>query len=413
LKFLSGALAEHLAENEPVFYSGEKYWFYENGVYRRHDEIVAQRKVRSFMDGRYAKFGEICDTESQWKILIHKTTREINVNPFLVNFENGLYNLLTKEFIPHSPKILSTVRIGGNYNKGAKCPVFMKFLNDLLPQSEHHLIQEMLGYLLVPITKCQKAFVFVGKPNSGKSTLLYVVQELLLGKENVSNLTWQTLDDRFATAMLFGMLANIFSDLPNKAIQETGIFKSITGEDWITGQHKFKEYFSFKPFVRLLFSCNQIPKNYADGADADGFYRRLCIFRCDNVVPPEKKDEFLKEKLAAEVDGIIAWAMEGLERLMERNFRFPETDRTRAELNHYKTNNSTTLAFIEDCCKIESSASILRTELYDAYIEYCNDNGHKPSSQKKFNAELDNKVGINRANDPKSRRNLWHGICLA
>ena len=171
------------------------------------------------------------------------------------------------------------------------------------------------------------------------------------------------------------------------------------------------QFFFFKPFARLLFSCNRVPKNYTDSAD--GFYRRLCIIRCDNVISADKKDVFLKEKLAAEIDGILAWAMVGLKRLMERDFVFPETERTRAELNHYKTDNSSTLAFVEECCKMASGLTILRTELYEAYEEFCSQNGQKPSSQTRFNSELENLKGVERANDVKTRRSLWNGIALS
>ena len=88
-------------------------------------------------------------------------------------------------------------------------------------------MQEILGYFLVPINKAQKSFVMVGKPDSGKSTLLYVVQDLLLRQENVSNLTWQELDEKFATVQLFGKLIcasnrnNVLSDFFTDGIYYT------------------------------------------------------------------------------------------------------------------------------------------------------------------------------------------------
>jgi hypothetical protein len=63
---------------------------------------------------------------------------------------------------------------------------------------------------------------------------------------------------------LFGKLANIFADLPSKAIDDGGMFKSLTGEDYVTAERKNKDPFSFRPYARLLFSCNEIPKNYND-----------------------------------------------------------------------------------------------------------------------------------------------------
>ena len=81
--------------------------------------------------------------------------------------------------------------------------------------------------------------------NAGKSTILSVVQDVLLGREHVSNIPWQMLSERFQTVELFGKLANIFADLPSKSIEDSGTFKAITGEDSINADRKFKDSFSF------------------------------------------------------------------------------------------------------------------------------------------------------------------------
>lgn len=209
---------------------------------------------------------------------------------------------------------------------------------------------------------------------------------------------------------LFGKLANIFADLPGKEIRETGTFKAITGEDYISAQHKFKDYFSFKPFCRLMFSCNNVPKNVSDRSD--GFYRRLIIVRFDHTVPEAKKDGDLKEKLALETDGIIAWAMVGLKRLIANKYKFSETDRTRAELADYKADNSSALAFVNECCTFEADAEVERKQLYETYVEYCADNGLKPMSHKRFNSELDGIGTLRRDLDTISRRNIWRGLRL-
>ncbi|MDR0943572.1 MAG: RepB family DNA primase, partial [Ruminococcus sp.] len=54
-KFLPGALADHLAETDPVIYVGSHYYFYEDGVYnKRLNDKPAQRRVRGFMDTKHA-----------------------------------------------------------------------------------------------------------------------------------------------------------------------------------------------------------------------------------------------------------------------------------------------------------------------------------------------------------------------
>jgi putative DNA primase/helicase len=146
------------------------------------------------------------------------------------------------------------------------------------------------------------------------------------------------LNEKFATVQLYGKLGNVFADLPSEKIRDTGIFKAIVGEDYIAAQHKFKEYFSFKPFCRMVFSCETMPKNYADRSG--GFYRRLIIIRFDNHVDDKARDRNLRDKLALEADGIIAWSLKGLKRLMKNEYVFSETDRTNTELQKYKADNS-------------------------------------------------------------------------
>lgn len=411
LRFMPGVLADYCAENEHIFYCADSYYFYENGVYLARNDMAAERRVRQYMArDRHKTTSQISDAEHQWRIQIDTSVREINVNPYIINLKNGMYNVLTGNLSEHTPSILSTIRLGGAYNPDAECPVFLKYLADVLPPAEHPLVQEIFGYMLVPVNKAQKSFVMLGKSDTGKSTLLYIVQDVLLGSENVSTLSWQALDDRFSTFQLFGKLANIFADLPTQNLKDTGTFKAITGEDYIMGERKHKDGFSFKPFARLLFSCNNIPKNYADRSNA--FYNRLIIIKFENVITDDRKDGFLKENLMQEADGILAWALVGLKRLMDNEYRFSMTDRNIKELQSYKSENSSALSFIDECCIFEPAAETLRDDLYNAYKEFCSSNGQKPFSRTRFNKELDELGALTRSQDSLAHRKSWVGIRL-
>ena len=411
LRFLPGILADQMAKNVDAFYGAGSYFFYQSGVYNAQEDLAAQAKVREHLISRYATMTAITDSVGQWRMQIRKAVREINCNPFIVNVKNGLYNVLDGSFKPHSPDYYSTVQINATFDPTAKCPQFLSFLDGILPKEELDLIQEIFGYLMIPVNKAQKSFVFVGAPNAGKSTLLSIAQEILLGSENVSNIPWQSLGDRFNKAELFGKLANIFADLPSKAIDDGGMFKALTGEDYITAERKNKDPFSFRPYARLLFSCNDIPKNYSDRSD--GFYRRLIIIRFDRSVPSDQRDPNLREKLAVERDGIFMWALEGLQRLMENSYIFTETQRTRDELLRYKVESNSALMFIEECCEITETAECVREELFQRYRDYCNKNGMKPLSQANFNKDVEASDGkVKRARDRVGSRHTWRGIRL-
>lgn len=411
VKFIPGLLANHMKENVHGFYSAEEYYIYKNGAYREVNEIVASRVVRKHLIDRYSTMNGINDALGQWQILSYKSVEKLNPNPLIINLKNGLYDVKEEKLKAHDPNYLSTVQINANFDEKAQCPRFMEFLKDSLGEAEIAIVQEILGYLLVPINKAQKSFVFVGAGNAGKSTLLSVAQDILLGSRNVSNVPWQALSDRFKTAELFGKLANIFADLPSRSIEDNGIFKSITGEDYLTVEKKNKTPFSFKPYARLLFSCNDVPKNYGDKSNA--FYRRLIIIRFEKAVPMEKRDASLKDKLHREANGILLWALEGLKRLMANDYIFSESDKTKKELERYRTESNSALSFVEDICTFNIDRCIELKELYREYGEYCVESGMKATSLKKFSKDLqDSYTQISVEKDTVSRRIIFRGICI-
>lgn len=211
--------------------------------------------VQAKMLPEEAHMAQITDAEKQWRLQIQKEIRELNANPFMINVKNGIYNVLEDRLYEHSLDILSTIQLNVRYDPDEDCPLFKKFLSDSMDgdTGQVRLLQEMLGYFLVPITKSQKCFVIVGAAGAGKSVLLNVLNEILIGSGNVSNVSWQSLNDRFKTAELFGKLANIFADLPTKNIDDNGIFKALVGEDYLTVEKKNKDPFSFQSTARLLF----------------------------------------------------------------------------------------------------------------------------------------------------------------
>ncbi|MGU8394980.1 phage/plasmid primase, P4 family [Clostridium perfringens] len=406
LKFLPFVLAKHLSETRDVYYGGESFLIYENGVYNISGEKEAGRIIMDYMLPNYCIMASIRDCRDQWDILVSKDFDDFNRNPYLVNVRNGLLDIRDMSFKEHTPSYLSTVQLNVEYNPQVDCPQFKKFLNEVLDCKLIPLVQEIVGYLLTTNTASQKAFVFWGPARTGKSTLLWVVEYLLLGKKNVSNIPWQEIGDKFKTAELLGKLANVFSDLPSKSIDDTGIFKVVTGEDYLMAEKKNKNPFKFKPFARLVFSCNELPRNYVDRTE--GFYRRLIIVPFSRQIEKSKIDKSLKYKFQREKEGILNWALEGLKRLYENNFEFSENELTDGVKKEYKRENNNVISFVEECCELDGLFSCSRIEIYEAYKEFCGEAGLKALSQIKFNKELEGNFNITRSRSGKLR--LWNGV---
>ena len=118
-----------------------------------------------------------------------------------------------------------------------------------------------------------KAVILTGDKSNGKSTFISMLQAML-GADNVSNLDFKELDGKFSTAMLFGKLANLGDDISDSYKEDVAIFKKIVTGEPIKAEEKGKPPFNFKPYVKLVFSANSIPRiNDSTGAAL----RRLLI----------------------------------------------------------------------------------------------------------------------------------------
>lgn len=411
IRFLPGVLAQELAACQNVFYAAGQYYRYQNGVYSCMDKIEAQRIVQCQMLPSEAKIRQINDAEEQWRLIIHKKPDDINLSPYIINLRNGLYSVTDDALNPHDPAYLSTVQLPVNYNVNAECPNFEKFLDYAMcgDKGQAALIQEVMGYSLVPVMRAQKSFLLTGSPAAGKSVLLSVIGDILLGKQNVSNISWQALNERFKPAELFGKLANIFADLPTKNIDDNGIFKALIGEDYITAERKHEHPFKFKSTARLIFSCNSIPKNYGD--KSEGFYRRLLIIPFNRTVPEQERDPYLLDKLRAEADGIFMFALAGLKRLMWNDYKFSETQVNIDALQRYREESDSVLSFVKDCCELKPDKVIGSLILYNAYRDYCDRSGMKAYSHKTFVQQLTVAFpDITRAKDKIGKQRVLRGI---
>ena len=160
-----------------------------------------------------------------------------------------------------------------------------------LPPDCIYLVEELLGYALIPDNRYEKAFMLVGDGANGKSTFLTFL-EGFIGRDNVSKVPLQELGEhRFKRADLLGKLINFFADLDANALESTSYFKTIVSGDKIDAERKHQDPFYFRPFARLLFSANEIPRS-KDRSFA--YYRRWCIIPFPNRFIGDDADRSLE-----------------------------------------------------------------------------------------------------------------------
>ena len=88
------------------------------------------------------------------------------------------------------------------------------------------------------------------------------------------------------------------------------VVKQVTGQDTITARFLFKEYFEYKPKMKIFLACNHKP--IIRGND-HAIWRRIRLIPFRVTITKKKKEENpdFDMKLRAELPGILAWAVQG------------------------------------------------------------------------------------------------------
>lgn len=265
--------------------NGDKMYHYSDGVYKAGGE----KKIRELVKDQLIKWG----LSNKWtKHRSNEVIEYIKVDvPQLwerppldvINLKNGLLNLETMFLRPHAPDYLSTTQLPVAYDPEAVPTYWNQFCESTFPTDAYEagVHWQIAAWLITPYTSLSKALLLYGDGGNGKSCFIRGLTALI-GNSNITRMPLQTLEtQRFAPARLRGKLANICPDLPNKHLEQTSIFKQLTGDDgYIAGEYKYGDHFEFEPFARLVFSANQLPRS---SDRSDGFYRRWLIIPFNRV----------------------------------------------------------------------------------------------------------------------------------
>lgn len=311
--------------------------------------------------------------------------------PFLLNFNNGTLDMKTGELKPHNPAEYITKLIPLDYDESAKCPTWIKFLNEIMDgnQAIISFIQRAMGYTLAGDASEQILLILHGLGANGKSVLMETLLNAV-GPDYASNTEIKTLLSRDlkggATnelARLRGQRLVTVNEMPGRGKLDESRIKELTGGDTITARFLYAEYFSFKPTCTFWIRTNHKPDTH--GQDY-GLWRRICLVPFSVTIPPEKQDTKLQKKLEAEWPGIIRWAVMGCLAWLDEGLRMP--DEVKAATKEYQHEQDTMAPFIEDRCIIDQTASSPVSTLYAVYKAWAETSGEKTLTLNRFSREL-------------------------
>jgi putative DNA primase/helicase len=174
-------------------------------------------------------------------------------------------------------------------------------------------LREFVGYVLSGRTDMHKILLFIGPPRSGRGTIARVLAALL-GHANVASPALASLCTQFGLAPLIGKPLAIIGDARLGRADHSQVVErllSISGEDMLTIDRKYREAWTGKLSTRFLIISNELP----GFADASGAIASRFIILTLQESFLGREDHALTERLLKELSGILRWALEGLAEL--------------------------------------------------------------------------------------------------
>lgn len=289
----------------------------------------------------------------------------------VVACRNGLLDISTRELYPLTPMYFNRVSVPFDYDASAPEPArWMRFLESLWPDDPEAIaaVQEWFGYVLSGRTDLQKIMLIIGPTRSGKGTIGRTLTALV-GKANMAGPTIASIATNFGLSPLLDKTLAIISDarLPRVGAEiAVERLLSISGEDTLDVDRKYRDLWTGRIPVRFLILSNELPAF----ADASGAIAHRLIVLTQEASFLGKEDKSLERDLSKELTGILNWSLDGLERLTVRG-RFLEPASSEDAVATLAATVSPIKAFLNDCCTVGPEHRASTDDLFEAWMSWC------------------------------------------
>jgi Family of unknown function (DUF5906) len=229
----------------------------------------------------------------------------------------------------------------------------------------------------------QKFLVYYGKPGSGKSTILNIVEDLFEGYTTIFNAKDLTgINNTFATAPFRNNpLVAIQHDGDLSRIEDNTLLNTLTAHEEISINEKYLKPVSIIPRAFLMMGTNDPVK--IRNAKA-GVIRRLIDVSPSGRLIENGRYHDLMEKIGFELGGIAHHCLQVYLRLGKNHYADYEPTRMQFQTDFFYN-------YVEACHDVfKSQDGVSLKQAWEMYKEYCAESGVNRFPQYKFKAELEN-----------------------
>lgn len=320
------------------------------------------------------------------------TAEELNRPMYLLNVANGTLNLETQELLPHRPGNLLTHMAGVAFDAKADCPTWRRFVEQVTNGDKElaAFLQRSCGVALSADVSEQVLWLHYGEGRNGKSTMLNTMVEILGTYAGPAPLELLLVRGRFAKEVEVQFASLAGKRLVTTVEADEGVrfseatVKLLTGGDVVLARRLYEDAWPLRPTWKLHVAANHKP--LVKGSD-EGIWRRLMLCPWKVRFEGAADDKRLKEKLAAELPGILNWCLFGFMQWKGSGLNPP--DCVRAATNEYRADNDVLGMWVAECCVKEPKAVAEARELYRSYREWSEDRGEHPMTHTAFGLKME------------------------
>jgi len=282
---------------------------------------------------------------------------------------NGVVDVHTCGVRPHRyADFLETV-VPWPYDPKERCPTWLSALQVWFagPECEGKTdaLQEFMGYCLLPHARFKKALFLHGESDTGKSQVPLILKELV-GMSNACTISTEEMADPRKREDLVGKMVNLLTELPAEAmIADSGFKQLVSTGDPIAIDPKFQHRFTYTPFCKHVVVCNNLP-DVSDRSHAT--FNRLLLIEFNNVIPKARQDKHLMDKLISELPGILAWCVEGADRLIRSNGEFTHIEESARAVGEYRESENPMVDWLRERTDESEEGTIPMQQIREKFI---------------------------------------------
>ena len=319
------------------------------------------------------------------------TNNDFDNEPFLFNCESGVLDLKAGKILTHDKSLMVSKYSPVTVSK-KKPTKWLKFLDEIFNNDAILIeyVQRVLGYAITGSSREQCLFILVGDGSNGKSLLLEIFSKIMGSYGSTSNIGIlvekynQSSANMGDVARLNKMRMTVTEEpkLGDK-LNESTIKTMTSGLGEMVARFLYGNEFQFIMNAKIFMAANYKP--VIRGTD-HGIWRRIRIIPFDIVIPDEKQDLDLINKLTEELPEIFGWILAGCRKWLKEGLKSPAVIKN--SIHEYKSEMDIIDRWVNETCDFKASYRASSSELFANFCNYVSANREFQISNTMFGKNL-------------------------